>query len=551
MNNFLTYITEDSELKKEIISSMPTKTKSNVKDVLEKINEIEKKYNDYNMNVKKYIEVKSRSIDIADKNVSSKEEVDKLLNRIKELQELRKILLPINTYYEKLGFDNLLYEISNFADFDFPTVNDVISKFIKKFEIIGVNLTAADFDVSCYVNDYMSEFFIAYQSGDKKYINVEPIFERCYWVNPNIINHIQLNFRKLIKKHESKFKEKVVSIQDDMKRKNNIHSYEECVKELRKIHYEYMLLNKESISDITDMAIKGEVDINDFFNTSKAFTTAMNTLVVDRESAKDMTKKDKLHADLTKLKHIIREFKLYNEFTPFVEYSKSMLKEFKLEKSVEQIEDEIDDLEEELSTINAVIFKPAEEESFNVKKAFKFADKKIDTSKPLKQLQADSITLCNKLLDLYKNVDSLYFLSKTKSLIDEYVTLDDFLNLYYGYDYFKKKGLKNTFNTENYDELMEYASKFDDFCSNPNNVVISSVPVFNDYNVSKVIVDKYRMNNINLTEDNLRLGNIDNLLEQVKLFLRVTHILECGLTVEKLWFIIEADKIRNTKKETN
>ena len=71
MNNFLQFIEEDVNAKKNLVSSLPTKTKTNIKKYNEKIDEITKKYISYKESVKKYLDVKSKSFNIKanDKNL--------------------------------------------------------------------------------------------------------------------------------------------------------------------------------------------------------------------------------------------------------------------------------------------------------------------------------------------------------------------------------------------------------------------------------------------------------------------------------------------------
>jgi hypothetical protein len=115
---------------------------------------------------------------------------------------LRFILNPSNTFFEKMGFDNLLFEISNYYDFNFNSLNEIINRFLDKFELAGITISNHDFDYTCYVHEYMTSFLEVRNKKSENYDEVSEIFEKIYWVNPEIIEHIELNFRKLIKKHE-------------------------------------------------------------------------------------------------------------------------------------------------------------------------------------------------------------------------------------------------------------------------------------------------------------------------------------------------------------
>ena len=113
-NSFLEFITQDIESKKEILSSMPTKTKTNIKKYNEFILDIEKKYNEYRSSTRNYLLAKAKAFQI---NEEPKE--DKLSEKIENLEYIKFLLNPTNTYVEKMGLDTLLYQISNYYTLNF------------------------------------------------------------------------------------------------------------------------------------------------------------------------------------------------------------------------------------------------------------------------------------------------------------------------------------------------------------------------------------------------------------------------------------------------
>ena len=57
-----------------------------------------------------------------------------------------------------MNFDDLFYQISNYKDFNFVSLNKIISEFINKFELVNIRLTKDDFDYTFYVNEFMTSF---------------------------------------------------------------------------------------------------------------------------------------------------------------------------------------------------------------------------------------------------------------------------------------------------------------------------------------------------------------------------------------------------------
>ncbi len=547
MSNFLTYIIDDVEFKKNNIKNLPNKTKTQQKKLKEIISTYKKKYTEYQTNIEKYIELKSKSIPLNDIPIESKENLESMQTRIKELKHLAKLLNPVTTYFEKIGADNLLFKLKFYNNFDFVAVNEILKELSDKFNMINLKLNEKKFKVTPYVNEYMKEFFIEANREKPNFYSLEKTFEKTYWVCPNIINHLELNFRILFESYNHDFDRAIRIQQDDYKKQYGIHSYEECMRELKKVHYQYTYSRKESLQDIIDLAIKGEIDVNEYFDDSKTRLAAYNMLVIqDKERNYDADYANN-HENLKKLRNVLIEYRQYEHFIPFVEYNKKLFTEFKLPRPYKEIIDGKQKLETGIGIINKIIF---DELSPVEKIVLKFKKKEL-LEKSKKQLTVDVTNYADKLLQVYQGLDAIKFYRVIKSIVTDYVTLDDFLNAFRDFEYFKKKEMQDTFEIKTYSELMEHIEAFDEFCNNPNNLVIPSVPVFQEYDVTKVIVDKYRINNFNLTKESVTPSNIDTLLSYIDLFLRSTHIMACNLTIQQVWFIVEAHKILNKPKENN
>ena len=93
------------------------------------------------------------------------------------------------------------------------------------------------------------------------------------------------------------------------------------------------------------------------------------------------------------------------------------------------------------------------------------------------------------------------------------------------------------------DELNNYSDKIDEFAINPNNIIVNVIDLFRDEDVSKVISNKYRLNNINLDETSLAKDELNALVEKIDFILRIETIENSNLDVHKLWFISEVAKI--------
>lgn len=549
MINFLKFIDEDIEMKTTLISTTPTNTKRDIKKYNEKIDSITEKYVEYKAAVKKYIDTKSKNFNVKDSDKS----LEKLNKNVTELEHVRFILNPTNTFNEKIGFDNLLYEISNYYNFNFDSLNEVISQFLSKFELAEIKLTSNDFDYTCYVHEYMTCFLEAKNSKESNYDKVAEVFEKIYWVNPEIIQHIELNFRKLISKYEKKFVDYINKIQKKVMVENSITGYQDCLDKLKIAYNQLNEVDCESVTDIIKLAKSGTIDMNNYFEDSKTRTGAYNSLMINSSNVTDKVFMEKFYDTLRKLKNNVEEYNNYIKFTPVIENFK---KEY--EKQIQKVETAPSKGSSDKNSPNKTLketeakisLKENQLEKMN-KKTFGGEPMLFDFSKggALKKLKIDSIKLAKELYDLYKIYDQEYFKGKVMEVLNDSLTVSDLLHLYYSFDYFKKMAIQTAFNTTIHEEIVKYSDEFDLFAMNPTNIVVNGVAVFEETNISKIIMNKYRLDNINLNEENLNPDDLETLLNKILFLLRVNEIEKSSTTVEKIWFMAQVEKINLMEKK--
>ena len=134
-------------------------------------------------------------------------------------------------------------------------------------------------------------------------------------------------------------------------------------------------------------------------------------------------------------------------------------------------------------------------------------------------------------------------------ILNPTLTVADVLHLYSSFDYFKKKALQKVFKLTTYDDIKRYSESFDLFAMNPSNVIVSGVLVFDETNIPKTIVNKYRLNGIKIDEMDLSMDNIQNLLNRIRLVLRIHMIETSMLSVEKIWFMIQVHNLLEKEQQ--
>ena len=539
MNNFLNFIEEDIEAKKTLIDTLPTRTKDNKRNFNEKIDSIIEKYEVYRASLLKYINSKSSKLKLKPENKN----LEKLNEEVANLEHVRFVLNPMNTYIEKMGFDSLLYEINHYTEFQFDSLNKILNEFLDKFEIINVKLTAADFDYTCYVNEYMDAFLEVRSKKNEKYEKVSKTFEKIYWVNPNLIEHIELNLRSLIKVYSKDFDKYIQKKQKEVKLQYNIKNYDDCLQKLQKAYLNLKNAEEETIYDIVEKASNGEIEITDYLNDSKTRNEAYTSLSLDSLNLQSATEMEHFNENINKLKENLIEYSNYRQFIPLMmDFKSNFEKELKTDKKqigskLKEIDTNIKNNEKKLYQINKKISGKT-----------LFGKKELDKEKA-KTLKLESVNLANALYKLYKEYEQEYFKNKIIPYLNEAFTISNFLEIYYSFDYLKKDAITKVFKINNYDELINFSETFDLFAMNLNNIIMSGVFIFDKEDVSSVIVRKYRLSKINISDEDLHTDNIENLINKITLLQRVSKIENSEISVDKIWFMVKVKEINERLKE--
>jgi hypothetical protein len=113
---------------------------------------------------------------------------------------------------------------------------------------------------------------------------------------------------------------------------NKINNYEDCLEKLKVAYIELSVAERENICDIIELAKKGEIDINNYFEESKVRTSTYSALMIDSSNLDDSLVMDKFYENLEKLKNNIEEYSNYIKFLPLFndfknEYEKQIPKD--------------------------------------------------------------------------------------------------------------------------------------------------------------------------------------------------------------------------------
>ena len=535
MDNFFEFIEEDIEAKKNMLSTMPINNKTNKGKYNDALEKVLKKYQGYKEGVEKYILAKSESFEVED----TKKDNSALDNKVKRLLKVTKMLNPLNSYVEKLELDSLLFDLQHSSSFAFDKLNGKINKIIDKFELAGIELSEDDFKATFYVHEYMRVFFKSRTSKNIDNEKLSEVFEKIYWFNPELMEHIELNFRQLMKKHAKKFESFIAKEQERLCDKYEVKDYKDAKLSYKEKYNDLKEAEKETIFDIVSLAKEGQIEIKNYFEDSKFRSQAYESLMINKvETDAD---KEKFYESIEKLKSNSIEFKNYLEYNPlFEKFVVHFPLENKEENKIKTIESEIDKLEDKLEKLNKKIFKKVGGTSFRIVG--------LGSKENLKELKIQSIKVAKELKLQYISLEEERVRTTIVPLINNSMLISDVMNVLDSFNAYRRKTIKEVADVQNYNELLEYELELTAFIDEPNNIIVNGIYAYEEEDVPTTIVNKYKFENVGVGVEELGKETIGSLINKIDFLLRINTINNSKLTVDKIWFMVQTSKMLGEKQ---
>ena len=513
-------ITGMIEANKEILSTMPNNTKKNVEKIQEKVEELLTEYGKYKQDINNILLERYKE----GTSIETNKDIETLHSRIKTLSKVMFLLSDEKNSYEKMRLDKDVYKLSKYYKGNLETVNDQIAKCISDFTEVGVTLGIDKFDYSMYVTEYMETFLKELNGGDIHSEALNAKFEEIFWKCPDLIMHIELNFRNLYLENESTIdkyfeKEKVDLLREWGKTPEQIRNSflelkiqkDELVEKDLNINTNKFLTGKLNPKNYTDDKIKA--------NCSK---------ILPEEEIDEFETNGDIIVNICKFLNSLYEYKNYLEFRFIVNDIRALYKEKDNYKKVyDESKKNVDTLEKNLKRLNTKSSKKG------------FFGKKIE---PQNQA-AEQANIIKELREAYKELEINEFYQKMSEVLNDNSTLFDALHLAYSYyNYLIPCLIKNnkTITQEEMDLQIKHLGKFLD---SPYNTIINNVSLIEEKDIALMIKDRYKLLGFLVEKEDFSQSNLDGLiatLEDIKIGMNVKKI---GINVEDIDDLLSVKKL--------
>lgn len=538
MSNFHDYLLKDIKEKKDLLNVFPSNTELRKQKYIDSIVDVRQKYIKSKGDIRKYILYKYEEI-LPKKtiyNVTAEEE---------EIAALRKLITlgnPLTSYFERLEFDILLFDLLNYSNSSIDKLNDVLNQYISKFNLIGIKLNAKNFKINIYAYTYMCYFFKKYDSetGDPDSIELyHNEFERIYWKCPKIFEYIIVCLRMLTLKYEKKFERYVDNTFRLELRVNNFASYDDLLKKVRTLLLRIETTRDEDEYDIVHLCMDGVLDINTLPSTR---LLDFDYFMIERFDLEDEIKTNQLIASIKKLGYNLSEYKQYLNYGELFKYFKTTYGPLLNEPVSKK------DLLKEANKNIDKQFKKVIKLSHN-----KYYELLADLESNITNDINDKLFIQDKeLTELFKltiEYNNMYFDIRCRKLFKANTTAGEILELVNSYPFFART-LFTKMVSEIEDET-EVANKFlemRDLVYNPHRKLLDIIQIFTEQNILNMLTVGYRFENLNIYEDSFDEANINEVYNRCIRILRRKKMDSFTLSVEQINFLAEVNKLKNENK---
>ena len=513
---------EKIEVEKELLSAMPRNNEKNINSFNAKIDDLIKEYNDFKLKILDSMQkIYNKEVEYKSSN-----DIDNLQKRIDTIKDNLNILNTYENSFEKMELDRLLYAVSHYYKENFENVNNQILECINKFKSVEIELTDEDFNYSYYSKMYMKYFFEELKKNDINSDRIKSKFESIYWKCPELLMHIELNFRNLYYKNEAKINKFFEKVEIDTLAEWGKKS-EDIIKTYKEIKKQKNQLMQEKKSFIIENFLNNKFKTSDF--TIDKIKTYYKKVMTDELIEKKRTNEIEVEENINKFLDNLFEYKNYLKYKYIIDDIKNYYSD--KDKYKKAYSERLKKIEKEEKKLSALYKKMNNKGFFGIKKV-KIPDNLMEQNEIVKALK-----------DMYKELEQDKMYDKINEKLNKSSTIYDAFRLgESSYNYLVKCIISNNPKITK-EEIKSEITNIHEFIQGLNCTIINNIAFLEDRDISIVIKDMYKLLGFKIENNELDPVNLDNLIMTLEIIRCNYCMKKTKLTVQKIDEILKYKKI--------
>lgn len=533
MKELVENIGKQIDTDKEVITVLPRKGIKAIKTLLGTIKEMQDKYEHANQILVN--EIKNRYDKLTE--VEDNEEISKLEEEILKLDVAIKNT-DTRSSFEKMRLDKIVYNVNGYYKSDLERLNQELVACVKQFEAVGIKISAQDFNISEYAQEYMTVLLQEVYNGKINSERIKETFEKVYWKCSEVVSHLYVNIRHIYDMHENEIDKFYQT-----KMENVIQGLNSTIEQVEDTK-NALINRKKKIQDVDNKVIlekffNGTLNINDYKQSN--YEKIYFDLVSKNVNELSEEEKNEMDENIEKLNDNLNEYSKYSEYKFLVDgVLKIREEELKARQKAKDKKTEYEMLQDEIKKLTSNIFKL----NIKLEKTTKgFFGIKISGEKKKSSIILERNDLILELKKLYIKLDDEIIKQKIMQNIDDTSSILDVLKLAsYHYGFMAKEIIKKYPEITD-KELGEMAKNIRDFITFSVFSVINYIKISDKKELSIIIKDKYKLFGMQLSKENFQEENIEDLIKKVKIVNNYNNIQKSKFSVKDLEYVIMAKEM--------
>ena len=446
--------------------------------------------------------------------VDHTEEYAKDLLKIDRYLDLVKLNSNMSCFF-KLDLDFIVSSITDNTSLE--ELNQILGRFVKKMQEVGIALSYHDFNYSMFTEYYMKSYFEHSSSEELK-----KSFDSIYFACPDIKLQLKMNLEYLLKSNEKELEKYVENYrlekfkEYDVTSDNVIDKYVQIREEIGN-----RIAQDEYYNTI--VFLEGKRKISDFEVEASARAKNYDLFAVNGSYSELSEEEKKNYNEAT-----MNLYLTLNELKKYYRY------EFMIKDLVERYKDK-DSIKNTYSSKVKEIDKEEKTRLGFYKEYLKATGVGFLAKRNEEKIQNAKLKMneqIRKLHGLYEELRDLEITYKLSSVSESASIYDLFLVILQAFPFLEKSFTNN----EDFEEksLQDNVEDFFRFLYNPNNKFLRKINVFAEYNVTEVVAEKYRLLGLKLAATDISLDTIDATLESVRFINLVQNVERSGIDFHKI-----------------